>query len=66
MNRLDHVVTENLNNYKDQSNEAINSDPKFDTSSLSSGTSNPLPVVTVFLRGGKKHKATTVAGITCL
>ena len=41
MNRLDQVVTEILNNYKDQSNEAINTDPKFDNSSsnLSSGTS---------------------------
>ena len=45
------VVIENLNNYKDQSNEAINSELTFDTSSfnLSSGTSDPLPVVTVFL-----------------
>ena len=41
MNRLDPVVTDNLNNYKDQSNEAINSDMTFDTNSfnLSSGTS---------------------------
>ena len=63
-----HLVTENLNNYKDQSNEAINSEPTFDNSSfnLSSGTSYPLPVVTVSLRLGKKHRATTVAGITCL
>ena len=67
MNRFDHLVTYNLNNYKDQSNEAIITEPKFDTSSfnLSSGTSNPLPVVTVSLRGGKKHTATTVSGITC-
>ena len=51
MNRLDHLVTENLNNYKYQSNESINSEPKFDTSifNLSSGTSDPLPVVTVSL-----------------
>ena len=68
MNRLDHVVTYNLKNYKYQSNEAIHSEPKFDTSSfnLSSGTSYPLPVVTVSLRVVKKHRATTVAGITCL
>ena len=68
MNSLDHVVTNNLNNYKYQSNEAINSDPMFDTSdfNLSSGTSNPLPVLTASLRGGKNHRATTVAGITCL
>ena len=68
MNRLDHVVTNNLRNYKDQSNQAINSDPTFDTSSfnLSINTSNLLPVVTVFLQGGKKHRSTTVAGLECL
>ena len=66
MNRLDHVVTENLKNYKEQSNEAINSEPKFHTSSfdLYSGTRNNLPVATVSLRGGNKHRATTVAGLT--
>ena len=66
MNRLDHLVTDNLNNYKYQSNEAINSGPTFDNSSsnLSSGTSDPLPVVTVSLQGVKKHRETTVAGIT--
>ena len=68
MNRLDHIVTENLNNYKDQGNEAINSKLEFDTSifNLSSGNSDPLPVVTVSLRGLKKHRSTTVAGITSL
>ena len=68
MNILDHIVTENLKNNKYQINEAINSDPKFDTSNfnLSSGTSNPLLVVTVSIRGGNKHRATTVAGLTCL
>ena len=68
MNRLNHVVIDNLNNYKYQSNKDINSEPTFDNSSsnLSRGTSNPLPVVTVSLLGGKKHRATTVAGITCL
>ena len=68
MNRLDHVVKDNLKNYKDQSNEAINSEPTFDTSSfnLSSGTRYPLPVVTVSLLGGKKHRATTVAVLTLL
>ena len=41
-NRLDHVVTDNLKNNKDQSNKAINSQPTFDTSNfiLSSGTSD--------------------------
>ena len=68
MNRLDHVVTDNLNNYKDQINEAINSYPTFDTSSsnLSSGASDPLPEISIYLRRGKKHRAKTVAGLTCL
>ena len=63
---MDHVLTAKYNNYKDQSNEAINGEPTFYTSSfnLSSGTSNPLPVVTVSLRVGNKHRATNVAGIT--
>ena len=48
-NRLDHIVIDNLNDYKDQINEAINSDLTFDTSNfnLSIGTSDPLPLVTV-------------------
>ena len=68
INMLDHLVTYNLNNYNNQSNEAINSEPTFYNSSfnLSSGTSDPLPVVTVSLQWGKKHRATIVAGITCL
>ena len=65
---MDLLVTNNLNTNKYQSNEAIKSDPTFDTNSLnlSSGTSDPLPVVTVSLRGGKKSRSTKVAGITCL
>ena len=56
MNRLDHVVTKNLNNYKYQSNESINSEPAFGTSNfnLSRATSDPLPVVTIPLWGGNK------------
>ena len=67
MDRLDHVVTDNLKNDKDWSNEEMNSDPTFDTRSfnLSRGTSNPLPVITVSLQVGNKHRATTVAGLTC-
>ena len=40
----------------------------FDTNlfNLSRGTKDPLQVVTVILLGGKKHIATTVAGLTCL
>ena len=65
---MDHVETEKLKKYRDQSNEAINSEPKFDTSSfnLSSGTSDPLPVTTVSLRGGKKHRAMTVDSLIYL
>ena len=66
MNRLDHIVTDNLNYNKDKLNESINSDPTFDTSNfnLYSGTSEPLTVVTVYLRGGKKHRVTTFSGLT--
>ena len=65
---MDNVVTNNLKTNKYQINEAINNEPTFDTSNfnLSGGTSDPLPVVTVSLRGGKKRRATTVAGLTLL
>ena len=68
MNILDHVVTNNLNTNKDKSNEAINNELKFDTNNfnLSSGTSNPLPVVTISLQRGNKHRETTTSGRTCL
>ena len=61
-------MTENLKSYNNQINEDIDNDPKFDNSgfNLSSNTGEPLPVVTVSLRGGKKHRAIVVAGITCL
>ena len=61
-------MTNNLNNYNDQNNEAIDNDPTLDNSSfrLSSGTSDPLPVVTVSLLVGKKHRGTIVAGLTFL
>ena len=68
MNRLDHVVTNNLNTNKDKSNEAINNDQTFDTSNfkLYRGTRNPLPVVTVSLQRLNKDTATTVSGISWL
>ena len=69
MNILDHLLNENIRTNKDQLNEAIYNDPKFYTSSFNSsrGTRDPLPVVvTVTLLGGKKHRATTVAGLTLL
>ena len=61
-------MTKNLNTTKDKLNEAINNDPTFGTNSfnLSIVTSNPLPVVTVSLRVGKKHRATNFSGLTCL
>ena len=61
-------MIDNLNIYNDKINEDIDNEPGFDNSSfsLSSGTSDPLPLVTVSLRGGNKHRATVVAGLTCL
>ena len=68
MNILDHVVNNNINTNKDQPNEAIYNETTFDNISFnpSRGTRDPLPVVTVTLRGGKKYIATDVAGLTCL
>ena len=52
---------------KDQCNDAIGYDPNFDNKfSLSSVTNEPLTIVTVSLRGGKNHRATIIAGLTCL
>ena len=61
-------MTNNIKDYNDQYNDAIDIEPTLNNSSfnLSSGTRDPLPVVTDYLRGGKKHRATIVAGITCL
>ena len=58
INKLYNVVTDNLKSYNDQSNEAIDNQPTFDNSSftLSSGTSEHLPVVTVSLWVGNKQK----------
>ena len=59
-------MTDNIKTNKNQCNDAIEIDPKFDnTLSLSGGTKDPLPVVTVSLRGGNKKIATTDAGLTC-
>ena len=68
MNTFDHVVTKNLKKNKYQSNEAIQNDPTFDNNSfnLYSGTRDPLPLVNISLWGGKKHRETTVSGLTCL
>ena len=68
MNKLDHIVNKNLKTNKYQLNEATNNDTTFDTNifNLSSINSDPLPVATVSLRGGKKHRSMTVSGLTCL
>ena len=68
MNRLYHLVTNNLKSYRYQSIEAIKNELTFDASNfnLSNDNINPLPVVTVSLQGGKKHRETAVAGLTFL
>ena len=65
---MDHIGTNNLNTNTDQINEANNNEPTFNNNSfnLSSRTSDPLPLVTVSLQGGNKHRATTISDITCL
>ena len=50
INILDNVVTNNKNKNKNKRNDAIENEPRFDnTSNLSSGTRDPLPLVTVSL-----------------
>ena len=68
MNKLDNVVTNKINTNKNKLNDAIYNETTFYTSSfnLSSGTRDPSPVVTVTLLGGKKQRATIVAGIIFL
>ena len=63
---MDKVVTNDINN-KDQCNNAIEYEPKFDSKfSLSSRNKDPLPVVNVSLRVGNKYKATIMHGLACL
>ena len=66
MNRLDHIVKDNIKTNKDQLNDTIYNGPTFDTNDFnsSSSTRDPLPLLTATLRGGKKHIAMTVAGLT--
>ena len=62
-----HVVTNHIKKNNDQNNNAIGIDTAFDNMfNLFSRTKYPLPVVTVSLQGAKKHRATTVAGLSCL
>ena len=65
---MHHIANKNIKTNKHQSNDAIDNNPAFDTTrfNLSSGTKDPLPVVIVSLRVGKKQIATTVDGLTCL
>ena len=60
-------MTDNIKTNKDQHNDVIENEPNFDGSfNLSRRTKDPLPVVTIRLRGVRKHRATTVDGLTCL
>ena len=60
-------MTDNIKKNKNQHNEDIECDLKFDNKfSLSSGTKYSLPGVTVSLGGGKKKRATIIPGLTCL
>ena len=60
-------MTNNIKDYNDQYNDAIDNEPTLDDDgfNLSIGTRDPLTVVTVSIRGGKKHRETVVAGLTC-
>ena len=51
INKLDNIVTNNINDYNDQNNEAIDNEPTLDNNSFSlyRVTSDPLPVLTVSL-----------------
>ena len=66
MNKSDHTVNNNINN-KYQCNYAIEYELKFDnTFSLSSDNKDPLPLVSVSLRGVKIQRVTIIAGLICL
>ena len=61
-------MTDNINTNKCQLNDTIYNDTAFDNNSFNLSICNrdPLPVVTVTLLVSKKHRATTVGGITCV
>ena len=65
---MDHILTEKIKTNKDQLNYAIYNEPAFDNNSLnlSSGTRDPLPVLTVTLQEGKKHGEMNVSGLKYL
>ena len=57
-------MTDNIHTSKYKLNDAIENEPKFDSSlNLSSGTKDSLPVVTINILGGKKNRGMTVAGL---
>ena len=57
INRLYHVVTDNIKANKDQQNDAMGNEPKFDNIfDLSSITKDLPPVVTFIFQGVKKKK----------
>ena len=67
INYLDHVVTDNIKKNKNQHNDAIEYEPRFDNKfSLYNRTKDPLPVVTVRIRGVKKQRERIIAGLPCL
>ena len=60
-------MTDNIREKKNQHNDVIGHELKFDNKfSLYSGSKYPLPVVTVILRIGKKKKATIISVLICL
>ena len=60
-------MNDNININKNQHNDAIEYDPKFDNKfSLSRKNKDPISVVTVSLIGGKKQSVAIITGLTCL
>ena len=60
-------MTNNIKKDKDQHNDSIENEPRFDSSFiLHSGTKDPLSVVTVSLQGGNKRRSTRDAGLILL
>ena len=67
INKLHQVVIDNIKKNKNQHNDPIEYEPKFDNIFiLFTGTKDPLTVVTVSLRGGNTQRETILAGLTCL
>ena len=57
-------MTNNTKKNSNKHNNTIEYEPRFDNKfNLSSGTKDPLPVVTVSLIGGKKQRTTIIYGL---